>query len=105
VTERSVTRVVKADLLQLGSVPWHWDKNCASTRWWSIQRKRGVREFVRIDASFDEGRAFPNGIVAAHENNAAPISAGSNVLAERAPPVHNPGIGSRPSARCISVLS
>ena len=36
-------------------------------------RERGMRELVRIDVGFDEGRClFPNGIVAAHENNAAP---------------------------------
>src|ERR1700681_3543907 len=34
--------------------------------------KRGMREFVGIDASFDESRClFPNGIVAGHENYAA----------------------------------
>jgi hypothetical protein len=32
-----------------------------------------MRELVRIDVGFDEGRClFPNGIVAAHENDAAP---------------------------------
>jgi len=36
-----------------------------------------MRELVRIELGFDEGRClFPNGIVAAHENNAARISAG-----------------------------
>src|SRR5258708_40183908 len=36
-------------------------------------RERGMRELGRIDVGLDEGRGlFPNGIVAAHENNAPP---------------------------------
>ena len=35
--------------------------------------ERGMRELVRIEVGFDEGRClFPNRIVAAHENDAAP---------------------------------
>src|SRR5882724_1682382 len=38
-----------------------------------FSRECGMRKLVRIDIGFDErGCLFPNGIVAGHENNAAP---------------------------------
>ena len=67
--------VVKADLLQLGQgAGGTRDQNGATDQMiGQFSRERGMRELVRIDAEFDEGRGlFPNGIVAGHENNAAP---------------------------------